>query len=161
MLAIKYTVYWNQDITERRTSHIIRIMRVFLNKMPFYFIYVKDPRAILDVDEFVLSKEQIWRNLALHHLLTNRSSAVNGCRQNESSNSRGKHHNYPPVIHMTPVFCNCKCDLHISLLIETRWLFPLEKAILWIEDLNVCQKQWCQYAFMMNCFLTVFHLTRH
>ncbi len=26
---------------------------------------------------------QIWRNLALHHLLTNGSSAVNGCRQNE------------------------------------------------------------------------------
>ncbi len=31
--------------------------------------------------------EQIWRNLALHHLLTNGSSAGNGCRQSESSNS--------------------------------------------------------------------------
>ncbi len=30
--------------------------------------------------------EQIWRNLALHdHMLTNESSAVNGCRQNESA----------------------------------------------------------------------------
>uniref|UniRef100_A0A672M1T8 RRM domain-containing protein n=1 Tax=Sinocyclocheilus grahami TaxID=75366 RepID=A0A672M1T8_SINGR len=28
--------------------------------------------------------EQIWRNLAIHHLLSNGSSAVNGCRQNES-----------------------------------------------------------------------------
>ncbi len=37
--------------------------------------------------EFVSSSEQIWRNFALHHLLTNGSSAVNGCRQNESPNS--------------------------------------------------------------------------
>ncbi len=29
---------------------------------------------------------QIWRNVALHHLLSNGSSAVNGCRQNESPN---------------------------------------------------------------------------
>ncbi len=43
------------------------------------------PRAIQD--EFVSSSEQIWRNLAFHHLLTNGSSAVNGCRQNESPNS--------------------------------------------------------------------------
>ncbi len=40
-----------------------------------------------DTDEFVSSSEQIWRNLALHHLLTDESSAVNGCRQNESPNS--------------------------------------------------------------------------
>ncbi len=39
------------------------------------------------VDEFVSSSEQIWRNVALHHLLTSESSAVNGCRQNESPNS--------------------------------------------------------------------------
>ncbi len=44
------------------------------------------PQAIQDVDEFVSSSEQIWRNLALHHLLTNGSIAVNGCRQNESPN---------------------------------------------------------------------------
>ncbi len=45
------------------------------------------PHAIQDVDEFVTSSEQIWRNLALYHLLTNGSSVVNGCRQNESPNS--------------------------------------------------------------------------
>ncbi len=45
------------------------------------------PQAIQDEDEFVSSREQIWRNVALHHLLTNGSSAVNGCRQNESPNS--------------------------------------------------------------------------
>ncbi len=46
---------------------------------------------------------QIWRNVAFHHLLSNRSSAVNGCRQNESPNSWYKHHNNPQVIQTTPV----------------------------------------------------------
>ncbi len=32
-------------------------------------------------------KEQIWRNLTLRHLLISGSSAVNGCRQNESPKS--------------------------------------------------------------------------
>ncbi len=45
------------------------------------------PRAIQDVDKFVSSSEQIWRNVALCHLLTYGSSTVNGCRQNLSSNS--------------------------------------------------------------------------
>ncbi len=44
------------------------------------------PQVIQDVDEFVSSSEQIWRNEAWHHLLSNGSSAVNGCRQNESPN---------------------------------------------------------------------------
>uniref|UniRef100_A0A9J8DBV4 Ring finger protein 207a n=1 Tax=Cyprinus carpio carpio TaxID=630221 RepID=A0A9J8DBV4_CYPCA len=46
-----------------------------------------EPRLFCNVDEFVSSSKQICRNLALHHLLTNGSSAVNGCRQNESPNS--------------------------------------------------------------------------
>ncbi len=46
-----------------------------------------NPQTIQDVDECVSSSEYIWRNLALEHLLTNGSSAVNGCRQNESPNS--------------------------------------------------------------------------
>ncbi len=36
-----------------------------------------------DVNEFVFSSEQIWRNLDPIDLLINGSSAVNGCRQNE------------------------------------------------------------------------------
>ncbi len=43
-------------------------------------------QAIQDVDEFVFSSDQIWRNVALCHFLTNGSSVVNGCRQNESPN---------------------------------------------------------------------------
>ncbi len=50
----------------------------------------------------VSSSEQIWRNLALHNLLTSGSSAVNGCHQNES-----KHliecQNNSQVIHTTPI----------------------------------------------------------
>ncbi len=37
--------------------------------------------------------------LLLHHFLINGSSAVNGCRHNESPNSWYKHHNNPQVIH--------------------------------------------------------------
>ncbi len=44
------------------------------------------PQDIKDVGEFVSSSEQIWINLALHHLTNNGSSAVNGCHQNESIN---------------------------------------------------------------------------
>ncbi len=42
--------------------------------------------VIQDVDEFDSSWEQIWRNVAFYHMLINRLSAVNGCRQNESPN---------------------------------------------------------------------------
>ncbi len=35
-------------------------------------------QAFQDVDEFASSSEQIWRNVALHHLLSNRSSAWMG-----------------------------------------------------------------------------------
>ncbi len=44
-------------------------------------------QAIQGLDELVSSSEQIWRNSALHHLLTNGSPVANGCRQNESANS--------------------------------------------------------------------------
>ncbi len=42
------------------------------------------PKACQQVHNFIFLLEQIWRNLALHHLLTNGCFAVNGCRQNES-----------------------------------------------------------------------------
>ncbi len=43
---------------------------------------------------------QIWRNVALHHLLSNGCSAVNGCHQNESlikTSQYNPHHSSPPV----------------------------------------------------------------
>ncbi len=42
------------------------------------------PQAIQDVDNVVSLAEQIRSNLALHDLFTKGSSAVNGCRQNET-----------------------------------------------------------------------------
>ncbi len=60
------------------------------------------PQAIEDV-KFVSSTELIWRNLALHHLFTNGSSAVSGCRQNESPNRWQKlnnHLNSSPLINV-------------------------------------------------------------
>ncbi len=51
------------------------------------FWKVAHSQAIQGVDGFVTSSEEIWINFALHHLLTNGSSVVNGCHQNESPNS--------------------------------------------------------------------------
>ncbi len=62
------------------------VKRIFLPKKTIFW-KCAHPQAIQDVDEFISSSEQIWRNLTLHHLLTNRSSAVNGCRQYEVPNS--------------------------------------------------------------------------
>ncbi len=42
-------------------------------------------QAIPDIDEFISSSEQIGE--MKHHLLTSGSSAVDGCRQNESPKS--------------------------------------------------------------------------
>ncbi len=53
---------------------------------------------------------QIWINLALNDLLTSGSSAVNGCRQNESSNSWLKRNNNPQVIHTPPVHQLTSCE---------------------------------------------------
>ncbi len=55
--------------------------------------------------------KQIKRNLALHHLLTSGSSAVNGCRQNESPNSWLKHHNNSQAIHTSPVQQLTSCEV--------------------------------------------------
>ncbi len=52
-------------------------------------------QTIQDVDEFDSLYEQIFRNVALHHLLTNGSSAVNGCRQKWEFKQLIKHHNNP------------------------------------------------------------------
>ncbi len=43
-------------------------------------------QVIGDVVKFVSLSEHIWVKVALHYLITNGSSVVNGCRQNESSN---------------------------------------------------------------------------
>ncbi len=58
----------------------------------------------------------IGKDLAFRHLLTNGSSAVNGCRQNESPNSCIKHYSNPH---------NSNPSIYV----------------LWSEKLHVCKKQ--------------------
>ncbi len=65
------------------------------------------PQAIEDVDEFVSSSEQILINLALHHMLTNGSSAVNGCHQNEIQTANKN----IIIIHKTPVHQLMSCEV--------------------------------------------------
>ncbi len=60
-----------------------RIKGIVHPKKKIYWTYTL---VIQEVDEFIYSSEQICRNVAFHLLLTNGSSAVNGCRQNESPN---------------------------------------------------------------------------
>ncbi len=83
-------------------------------------------QAMPDVDEFVSSSEQIWRNLALHHLFTSGSSTVNGSRQNE------KHENISsPYINVlwSEKLHACKKDFSPD---SNKMTFSLVKAILWI-----------------------------
>ncbi len=51
---------------------------------PSMKVYNPPPPPPQAIPEFVYSLKKIWRHLALHYLLTNGSSVVNGCRQNES-----------------------------------------------------------------------------
>ncbi len=54
--SIKYKEYLKEDETE----HLLNSTHL---------------QVVQDVDEFVSSSEEIWRNVALHHLLTDASSA--------------------------------------------------------------------------------------
>ncbi len=77
----------------------------------------KCPQAIQDVDELVSSSEQIWRNVALYHLLTNGSSAVNGCRQN--------HHNNPQVIHTTQIHQLMSCEVESRIYVRNKSIIKM------------------------------------
>ncbi len=62
------------------------------------------------------NSKKIWRNVALIHLLTNRSSAVNGCRQNESPNSWLN----ITIIHTTPVHQLMSCEVKICVFVSNK-----------------------------------------
>ncbi len=87
------------------------------------------PNAIQYVDEFVSSSEQIWRNLALHHLLSSGSSTVNGCRQNESKRNI-------TIIHKWAY-------LHYSSPSINVW---------WSEMMHVCVKHIYHWGFLKGSF---------
>ncbi len=66
---------------------------------------IADTQAIQDVDEFISSSEQIWRNLALNHLLTNGSSYSEWVPSEWESKQLIK----TSVIHPTPVHRSTSC----------------------------------------------------
>ncbi len=68
------------------------------------------------------SSEQIWRNYAFDHLLTNGTSAANRCRQNESPNCWSKHYNNPQVIYTTPVHQISCLDSHSDGTHSLQWI---------------------------------------
>ncbi len=58
------------------------------NSLPNLQKKITNPQPIQYIDEFISSfLQEIWIIIALHHFPTEGSSAVNGCRQNESPNS--------------------------------------------------------------------------
>ncbi len=109
-------------------------------------------QATQDV-EFVYSSEQIWRNFALHHLLTNESSAVNGCRQ--SPNSWKKHHNDPKVIHKTPIHQLMSCEVKSCMVVRN-----FESSLLAIIPNNAASSvsgAWSVLYFSPDSVKTAFH----
>ncbi len=72
--------FCNLEINHLGCSDRGKVKGIFTQKNIVY------PLAIQEVDEFVSLSEQICRNFALIDLFANGSSAVNGCRQNESLN---------------------------------------------------------------------------
>ncbi len=96
------------------------------------------PQAIKDVDEFISSSGQIWRNVALNHLLSNVSPAVNGCRQNESPNSWLKHHNKHKSVLLL---------LSIETYFTLKQRFKAKKMSLSLhKTLNAIIMRFCQYC---------------
>ncbi len=66
------------------------------------------PYSIQDVDEFIT---------------INGSSAVNGCRENESPNSCLKHHNDPQVIRTTSVYTFMFCEVKSCIFVTNKSIF--------------------------------------
>ncbi len=83
VITVKACTACFMDIFFSSFSVLLRIVHPKMKMFPKCTLL----QLIKGVSEFVSSSEQIWRNSALLHLLTNGSSAVNGCRQNESLNS--------------------------------------------------------------------------
>ncbi len=100
MLKSQMSVNSSQVIIQQTTKYKWGKTEVFLDSQSKRNNSPKNKKLLIIYSPWSL--EQIWRNSALHFLLTSGFS-VNGCRQNESPNSWYKHHNNPQVIHMTPV----------------------------------------------------------
>ncbi len=71
----------------------------------------------------------MWTDLALCHLLTNESTTVNGCRQNESPNSWYKHLNNPQFIHMTPVHQLMSCEVESCVFVRNKSIITVLRTV--------------------------------
>ncbi len=77
------------------------------------------PQAIQDVNEFVSSLEQIWRNLALHHLLTNRLQWMGAVRMRVQTTDE----NITIIHNLTPVHQLMSCEVK-------SYMFKINKSII-------------------------------
>ncbi len=108
------------------------------------FKEIVHPKIVIDYKMYLLSGqprcrwvsslEKFWRNVALHNLLTNGSSAVNGCRQNESPDKN------ITVIHTTPVHQLTSCEVKSCVFVRTNpslRCFNFKRSVLakiWVHD---------------------------
>ncbi len=109
---------------------------------------------IQDADEFVSSSEQIWRNLALHHLLT--MDPLQWMGANRMRFQTGiKTSQYPQVIHTTPENLALR---HFVCRVDYLWIivmffYQLFGFLFWrhpftAEDPLV--SKWCKAKFVPN-----------
>ncbi len=121
--ALKY-LWWFVSL-KFKTINYIYIYDLHLKKC-FTQIFAH-PQTIQEVDEFVSSSEQMWRNLALHHLLTNDSSVVNGCRQKEWVQTSYKN---ITIIHTNPVHELMPCEAKSCIFIRNKSIKTLNYCFL-------------------------------
>ncbi len=66
---------------------LFNFFKGIINPKNWHLLNVFSPSGNPRCRFFFFPSEQIWRNVALHHLLINGSSVVNGCRLNECPNN--------------------------------------------------------------------------
>ncbi len=103
-----------------------------------------------------------WRNLALHHLLTNGSSAVNGCRQKRVQTADKNITIIQKYKQKTVQNSSKQICLWILMWEDKkRWTFSPEEALLWIMNSNIGQKRQFKVKKRLDGFVhykdAVFH----
>ncbi len=110
-------------------------------------------QAFQVVEEFLSSSEQIWRNWALHHLLTNTLQWMNRCRQNESKQPIKNItviHNTTEVHHLICIFLFFKMYKYAAFLFTTYWLI-LMAPIHYYRSEDPSVSKWYNAKFLQIC----------
>ncbi len=100
------------------------------------------------------------RNSALHHLLSNGCSAVNGCRQNESPNSWLKHQINPH--HSSPSVNILSCEVKSCVFVRNHWdiltvnhhCLPKHKSIIHNKVYSLSHQN--PLTYLLRTFWTVY-----